>query len=203
MSRRKAIRKTALIIVCIIAGLGSGVVSALYFTGMIAGRVQLGEIVSIGGWTSNWAIGTDALDPYTRAWVARFGLLALRREEAVYFTTRTDRDGQRLDEACDYRISGGAMPGSWWSVTLYDESAFLPINQDEHLSVDATAVPQPDAWSAIISASRPEAGEQWISNKAAGKFDLTLRIYRPEAAFIADPQSTLQTPVVERLRCAK
>ena len=64
-------------------GLIGGLGSALTLSGLVSDRIRLGEVVEIDGWRSNWSIGTEAVDPYMKAWIARFGLFALRREEAV------------------------------------------------------------------------------------------------------------------------
>ena len=38
-----------------------------------------------------------------------------------------------------------------------------------------------------------------MSSRGAGRFDLTLRLYMPEAALIAAPQTALDPPRVERV----
>ena len=87
--------------------------------------------------------GSVDADPWTRARIALTGLLALTRDQAIYFTTQTDDSGARLREECRYRVTGGAMPARWWSVTVYADDDFLPQNEDDALSFDATEV-KPD-----------------------------------------------------------
>ncbi|MBA4768235.1 MAG: DUF1214 domain-containing protein, partial [Porphyrobacter sp.] len=103
------------------AGSLLGLGSALWLAGLWPQRSKMafGD-VDVGGWRSDFAIGSEAADPYTRARVARHGLLALAKTEAVYFTRATDDTGAPLREACTYILSGGTMPAGWWSVTLYD-----------------------------------------------------------------------------------
>jgi hypothetical protein len=156
--------------------------------------------VNIGGWRSDFAIGSEAADPYTRARVARHGLLALAKTEAVYFSRADDDQGEPLREACSYRLSGGAMPAAWWSVTLYDATSMLPANTDEALSVDAEQMGA-GAWSAVIAPTRPAGGGAWISSRDAGTFDLTLRLYVPSPALLAQPSAALDPPRIERLSC--
>lgn len=192
-----------------IIGAVTGIASALYMAGLWSTMKpqDFGDI-KIGGWFSDFAIGSDAADPYTRARVARHGLLALAKSEAVYFTTRTDKDGQPFSDTCTYSLTGGSMPAKWWSITLYNEDSYLPDNDDAALSVDATSV-QPGAdgsWSATISAQRPQSQgtedrPNWISSRNAGRFDLTLRLYEPEAALLDTPQETLKPPVITQLSC--
>ncbi|MDP3460692.1 MAG: DUF1214 domain-containing protein [Hyphomonas sp.] len=180
-----------------------GLGSALAAAGIVGPGMRLGGGVDVSGWTSDWTIGSAAANPWTRARVARHGLLALNKDEAVYFTRNTDNADARLTEDCTYRVSGGDMPALWWSVTLYDATSYLPANQDSALSFDQTKAGlegDEAAWSFVIAAEGPETGG-WVSSHKAGKFDLTLRLYKPAADLIADPEGVLTPPVIEKLSC--
>lgn len=182
-----------------ICGLGTALVAA----GIIGPGVRLGGNVETGSWSSDWTIGSEAANPWVRARVARHGLLALTKDEAVYFTRNRDEDGNRLSEACTYEVSGGDMPALWWSMTLYDGTSFLPRNTDNALSFDLTdagAGGSRDAWSFKVAAGQPQEGE-WVSSRTAGQFDLTLRLYKPSPDLISDPEGTLDAPRVKRLGC--
>ncbi len=144
----------------LIAGLTVGAVSALWMAGLLGGKPVDFAKVNIDGWVSDWSIGSAQADPYVRARVARHGLLALTKEEAVYFTKAVDDDGNRLSENCIYEVSGGAQDAYWWSITLYDGRSLLPMNTDLALSIDATLAANRygDApWSFTVSRERPEA----------------------------------------------
>lgn len=185
----------------ILAGSALGLGSALWLAGLWPeGRSLAFGNVDVGGWRSDFAIGSKAADPYTRARVARHGLLALAKTEAVYLTRTTDDAGAPLREACTYRLSGGAMPAGWWSVTLYDAASMLPANSDGALSIDASRAGA-GAWEAVIAAQRPEGADHWISSRNAATFDLTLRLYMPEPAVIETPTTALVPPRIERLTC--
>lgn len=187
----------------LIIGSGLGLSSALFMAGLWPGAKPLdfGD-VEVDGWRSDFAIGSKSADPYTRARVARHGLLALAKSEAVYFTRTTDDTGDLLREKCDYRMFGGKMPANWWSITLYDARSMLPMNEDKALSIDATSITgDPENWSAIIAAQPPNQQLDWISSRNAGNFDLTLRLYVPDEALIADPEASFTPPAIERLSC--
>lgn len=186
----------AMVLGCVI-GLGS----ALWMAGLWPeGRnFAFGE-VDVGGWRSDFAIGSDAADPYTRARVARHGLLALAKSEAVYFTRAVDDTGAPLREACTYRLTGGAMPAGWWSITLYDAQSMLPANTDDALSIDASRAGK-DAWEAVIGPTRPQGTAHWISSRGADTFDLTLRLYMPERALLDTPKAALSPPKIELTAC--
>ena len=186
----------------VVVGAIAGIGSMLNATGLLSSGASLGHTVAIDHWHSNFSIGTDAIDPYTKTWVARFGLLALRREEAVYFTTTVDENGDRLTERCSYLLEGGDLPGAWWSFTVYTSDGFLPENRDGRMSFDATAADGAESWSVILSPKAPIGSEPWISTANAGAFDVTMRIYLPDTAFITAPDKVLSAPVVTPLECA-
>jgi hypothetical protein len=176
-----------------------GSMSALVLSGL-AGSLRLGSEVDIGGWQSDFAVGSEAADRYTRARIARHGLLALARTEAVYFVRDVDDRGRALTNDCRYRVAGGDLPAEWWSITLYDGDSMLPANDDDALSVDATVLGE-GAWDAIIAPSRPDEQTPWISSRGAREFDLTLRLYLPEDELFENPQASLSPPSIARLDC--
>jgi len=180
--------------VVIAMGLLAGSGSALAW--MRQGMAPVGQ-----GWLGSRVTGSVDADAWTRARVALSGLLALNRSQAIYFVRKVDEAGRPLTERCRYRVSGGALPGRWWSVTAYAADNFLPVNDEGALSVDATRV-QRDAggrWQAIAAAQRPP-GASWISTRKAGNFDLTLRIYNPTPAAQAD-FGTIPFPQIQRIDC--
>jgi len=188
-----------------IGGLFIGGFSALWMGGMIPGGPTFGAAMDLDGWISDWSVGSENADPYVRARIARHGLLALTKQEAVYFIKDTDDDGELLSEACSYRVSGSAMPADWWSLTLYDGDSRLPMNEDAALSFDATKAaslaPGAADWQFLIAPTRQEQDNSgWVSSQAAGEFDLTLRLYKPAETLLADPK-TLVLPTIERLSC--
>ena len=202
-------RLAVLILAAAVLGLVGGLGSALTLSGLVSDRIRLGEIVEIDGWRSNWSIGTEAVDPYTKAWIARFGLFALRREEAVYFYTTVDAAGQPLDEECVYALDVDEQPGSWWSVTVYDGEGYLPKNADGRLSFDSTKAEDLGSRRVVLSAEMPEAGAEtgedngyWISTRNAGAFDVTLRVYQPTLVAIENPAQAFVLPPIKRLSCA-
>lgn len=191
-------------LVGLVLGALLGLGSALAAAGIVGPGVSLGGKIDVQQWTSDWTIGSSAANPWTRARVARHGLLALTRAEAVYFTRNADDAGDRLTETCDYRVRGGDLPAQWWSITLYNSESYLPDNTDNALSydlTDAAATVEPAAWSFVVSPVSSASGEGWVSSRGAGNFDLTLRLYKPQDGLIADPERVLQAPSIEKLGC--
>ena len=177
-------------------GLMAGLISGWWaITGGMGGQ-------NYSGWYGSSVTGSQDADPWLRARVAVAGLLALNKSQAIYFTRKTDDAGEPLREDCRYRVTGGALPGQWWSVTVYASDNYLPLNDDDALSFDATEV-KPNAagqWTAVLAPVRPADGEAWASTRKAGKFDITLRIYQPNAQAQGN-YASIPMPRVTKLDC--
>jgi hypothetical protein len=106
-----------------------------------------------GGWVGSKLAGSAAADPFTRALIAKGGLLALNRSETIYFTLTKDEHGRPLTQNCAYQLKGGAFPARWWSVTIYAADDFLPQNHDHAQSIDQTRAER-DAGGGWTAASR-------------------------------------------------
>lgn len=181
----------------IVAGIVLGAASA--WATLEVGANSFGE--HYGAWTHNRATGSAAAGPYTRAIIAKEGLLALSAREALYFNLTVDQDGRPLSEDCVYELSGGELDARWWSVTLYADDGFLVQNSDLAHSIDASRVrlSRDGAWRARISPVRGDA-PYWLSSRAAGReFSLTLRVYNPQRDFRASAETL---PALSRLSCA-
>lgn len=180
----------------IVAGLALGLGSAWWVVAKAGGRG-----VEVRGWSGSTVTGSADADPWTRAQVAVRGLLALTKDQAIYLTAKTDSAGRRLSEDCRYRVSGGPMPGRWWSVTVYAADNYLPMNDDDALSFDATEV-TPDAsgqWTALLAPNREGEGA-WASTRNAGSYDVTLRIYNPTPEAQAN-FGNIPVPTIVKLDC--
>jgi len=195
--------KTLLLwLLALLLGLAAGALSALWLSGWLTGATPLAGArdVELWGWRANWAVGSEAADPYTRAFIAKRGLLALNQSEAVYFARDVDSDGRPLSESCVYRLSGTDMPARWWSVTLYAADDYLAPNADGAHSVDASDYAVVESWSAAIAPERPDDAV-WLSSRGAGRFNLLLRLYNPRPELLQAPEDALRPPRVERVSC--
>ena len=180
-------------------GLIGGGVAALW---LVLGPLEMGG-AAVGPWRTNLLIGDADAGPMLRAVVARRGLMALNRSETVYFDATSDDDGRQLREDCRYRVSFTHEPETrWWSLTLYAADDYLAVNGDDAHSVTAehAAASAEDPMAALVASARPDLPSYWISSRNAGEFTLTLRLYQPSAAVIADP-TVADLPSIERLSC--
>lgn len=184
-----------------------GLAGAAAFLGVLLGlgsawwvleRAALFGAVEAGVWRGSMSVGAAEADPYTRAVVARVGLLGLTREEAIYFTASGDETGAALREACVYQLSGAAAPAGWWSITLYAADNYLARNADRAASIDQTRT-GPGDWTARVASDAQEG--HWISSRNAGDgFTLTLRLYQPAPSALSAPER-IQAPRIRLLEC--
>jgi hypothetical protein len=184
-------------VLAVLAGLIVGIGSAL----LVLGNGQLLGRSEKDYWFGNKNAGAAAADPYTRGIVANIGLLAMNRNESVYFHRYKDDHGAPLHEGCVYEMKGGKLPARWWSVTIYAADEFLPMNKDQASSLDATRIAgQADGtWTARLADDQAGAAN-WISTRSAGTFSLSLRMYNPEDAARDDPMS-IDYPSLKLLSC--
>jgi len=159
-----------------------------------------GSVERYGAWTHNRAAGSTAAGPYSRAIIAKEGLLALSAREALYFTLTRDENGRPLDEACIYELNGGDIDARWWSVTLYAADDYLARNNDHAASIDASSIAQSrTGWRARIAPVRGDT-DNWLSSRDARRgFSLMLRVYNPQRDFRA-AEETL--PALTTVSCS-
>lgn len=154
-----------------------------------------------GPWRVNLLAGSPQADPYTRARVAIGGLLALRRDETMYYVAVTDSAGRPLRSRCAYRVVGRPPPARWWSVTAYADDFFLFDDPRRRFGVNgATAPLDADGRFAFVTGPAPpqDAAAAWVPTPGDRGLLLTLRVYQPEAR-LHDAPLGLDAPSIEPL----
>ena len=184
-------------LLCAVAGIAAGSGAAVW----AVSKGGFGNQDEIGPWRSGTDFGSKHAGAYTRAIVARSGLLALPAREARYYTAAEDDSGRPLDGNCRYRVSGGDAGGAWWSLTLYGADNFLVPNAANIWSVGSAAMAPAErsAWTILVAPNRQPG--RWLPTGGVERFDLTLRVYLPgDGRRSKDPRERL--PRIERLSCA-
>jgi hypothetical protein len=169
-----------------------------------------------GPWRVSTLAGSPEADLYTRARVALGGLLALNREETMYYVAFHDSAGRPLRSRCTYRVSGRPPPARWWSVTAYAEDFFLFSNEARRYSVNGSTAAldaqgrfsfvsgpeRPVVLQAINtpgSEGTPPSGATWLPTPGDRGLLFTLRVYNPDPALVAAPGALRDAPTIERL----
>jgi hypothetical protein len=168
------LKNTLLTLLGLAIAIGGGGGSAWYVLNTQEG---VGAI-HIGPWTAFPDIGTPDADPYSKARVAREGVLTLGRAEGLSFVADHDSSGGPLKRECSYTIEGGFPAARFWTLYAADQS----------LDVIATGKPRPAALqsyqvlrkpdnSASISVSnRPHPGN-WLLTEGTGALYFVLTFY--------------------------
>ena len=178
-----------------------GLVSGASFAVHTVRAGALSSGVAIGPWKTGTDFGTVEAGAHTRAVVALSGLLALPAREARYYTASEDSAGQPLDGRCSYKVTGGLLPGRWWSLTLYDSAGYLAPNPAGIYSVEGAALTASErtGWTVEVSPQR-QAGH-WLPTGRLPQIALTLRTYLPPDGGRTNPASAT-LPSITKEHCA-
>lgn len=170
------------IIAVIIAAVAGGAIG--YFTvNPLLNLVTRLSTVRNGPWGTSLAAGSTSANPYLRAWIARHALLALRKEETIYFSAYVDDDGEPLRGDCDYKIEGEAPEARWWSITVYGQDDFLIPNEQGRYSWGSTEIGLNENGRFAIYLSRTPKEGNWLPTGGAKRLCLSLRLYNPGPAY--------------------
>jgi hypothetical protein len=155
--------------------------------------------VTVGAWKTNLRAGSTDADMYTRAAIALNGLLALGREETMYFVATHDDTGAALRAQCRYRITGKPPLARWWSVTAYADDLFLFDAPNGAYSLNGDTATLDNAGRfAFTTGPVVTDNSHWLPTPGKGGVLLALRLYNPEPALQAAP-ATLMPPTIARL----
>lgn len=182
------------------SAIGLGLLLGLSATALLLAQGGMSGGVSAGPWRTNLASGSPDADMYTRAVVARRGLLALSREETMYYTATTDSEGRPLTGNCDYRLRGNDLAARWWSITVYGSDSFLIPNEAGRYSLSQTTVARKPSGQYVIEIGARQLGRNWLPVHDGAPFDLTARFYNPDPAVHSAPEQALLPPI-ERVSC--
>ncbi len=120
---------------------------------------------------------TGDADPYARSHRSKAGKLLFGSAEGLAFIARVDDEGDRLDPACTYVISGLTPPARFWTLFATDLDD-QPLNPGEDLPAGQ------NSWSVLrgvdgsfrVSVSQNAQPGNWIALAANRPFKLVLNL---------------------------
>ncbi len=183
--------------ICLTLAIGTVLGLAATWATVIRGTTSIN--VSDGPWRTSLHTGSSEGGPYLRARIAVHGLLALSRQETIYYTAASDSDGHVLDGHCTYQIEGRDPPARWWSITAYGADDFLIPNTADRYSVSMNSVERRADGTFVVALSEAPVESNWIP-VAGPRFDVTIRLYNPQAAVVADP-AHVALPTIRKATC--
>lgn len=158
------------------------------------------QFVMNGPWRTSLATGSSEAGPYLRLVIALAGLLALDRNEAIYFSADTDSSGEPLLGSCTYKVSGITPQARWWSITAYGADFYLIPNDNKVYSASPASLSMAGDGSFSVIVGPESMADNWIPTGGVERFDLTLRLYNAGPEVAADPAG-IELPAITRVGC--
>ncbi len=191
------LKQSVLIALALSLAIGGGAASV----GWVLNTREGVGAVTVGPWTAFPDIGTPEADPYSKARVARDGMLALGRAEGLSFVAERDSDGGLLKRECTYRIEGFFPVGRFWTLYATDKAqTVLGSQSGRQPSLHSLEViRQPDNSVSIDVGTRAMPGN-WLAVSGVGEMALVLTLYdTPIAA--STGLSGIEMPRISRGQC--
>ncbi len=154
-------RVPLLVLLTLVIAFGGGIYATQYAIRYSAGF----GAISVGAWQAFPEAQTAQADPYARNHRAKAGQLLLGSAEGLAFSAISDSNGDRLDPACNYVVSGMIPPARFWVFNTADADGRpiatvrgLPyaysswtalFNGDGSVSFTVSAQAQPGNWLAV------------------------------------------------------
>jgi hypothetical protein len=183
----------AMIVVALAVGFGLS-----YFA---LGDGRLFGALRVGPWLAWPAIGATSPDPYTRAYLARSGVLPLGQGEGVTFTASGDSQGRPLDRSCRYRLEGTTPTAGFWTLQAVSLDGRNIAPPGMQLALQSRHVQRASDGSLLLYVSRTLAPYNWLEISGSGRFHLVLTLYDPSD--ISGSGLSVDTlPSIVRERCA-
>jgi hypothetical protein len=184
------------------------------FTLLVAAAVGLGATylvlkrdvafnsLTIGSWTAWPKTGTQDIDPYARASVARSGRLPLALGDGVMFLARRDSQGRVLDGRCEVTLSGITPQARFWTLTLYNPDGALVANAIQRQSFTSQEiVRRADGSFEIVMAPRANPGN-WLPTGGIERYVLALRFYDTSVGVSTKEGREIPMPVLRTRGCS-
>jgi hypothetical protein len=173
------------------------------------GKIETEARKPRGRLVNNWSIIIDRMGKYGtdylfRSVIAQVGLGANLPEDALYPSTRVDRDGAELAGSNRYTIhfAKGQLPpvGAFWSLTMYSAKRAFVDNRINRYAIgdrDKLTFNEDGSLTLYIQSESPgrEREPNWLP-ASRNEFNLVMRLYWPKKEIL---DGTWKPPAVERV----
>lgn len=185
-----------------------------FFTFLLAAAIGLGATwltltrgvafgsLTIGAWTAWPKTGSQDIDPYAHASIARDGELPIGIGDGVAFYARADDKGHEFDGRCAFALSGMTPPARYWTITLYNARGGLVANAiDRHGFTSQEIIRDVDGRFTITVAPLARPGN-WLPTGGIERFVLVWRLYDTPIGVATATMKEGPMPAVERKGCS-
>lgn len=174
--------------VALVLGLGSAWLGVTHGSSLV--------VTSAGPWRAWTQAGRPDADPYTKARMARGGLLPIVSGSAVEFVATADSDGDTLSSACIYEVAVQPIQALWWSIAIADGDGQRIANVAQRYAYNSQNLAvMPDGALRIAIGQAPQPGN-WLPSGDAGALRLTLTMFRPLGL---DRDGTIREEIMPRI----
>lgn len=172
---------------------------ATWFT--LTRGVAFGSL-TIGAWTAWPKNGSQDIDPYAHASIARDGELPIGIGDGVSFFARADDERHPFDGRCTFTLSGMTPPARYWTVTLYNLQGGLVANAiHRHGFTSEEIVRNTNGRFTITVAPQARPGN-WLPTGGIERFVLVWRLYDTPIGVATTTMQEGPMPAVERKGCS-
>ena len=190
-------RTVFLILATLAIAIGGGAASVWY---TLQAQEGIGAI-TIGSWTAYPNMGAPGADPYSKARIAREGILALGRAEGLAFFANRDAAGDALSRKCSYTIEGSMPPARFWTLFVADRSlAVLGGDRRRKPALNSLSMLRNPDNSFAVAIGPVAAPGNWLSISGDGPMVFVLTLYDTPVSGstgVAD----IELPQVLRIGC--
>jgi hypothetical protein len=159
-------------------------------------------VYNSNSWKTAKGIGSPDANALTRAVIAKIGLFANSKEEAIYFAAYPGNPDEDMYGDRYYRIiSKKPIQASWWAITLYNDRRFLVDNVENRYSFTTFNVVRERDGSFVIDVapSKPEGAKNWLPAPKGERIHVILRVYHPAPALYENIEA-YPLPVVREVK---
>jgi len=163
--------------------------------------VEIGTL-TIGAWTARPRIGTNEIDPYARAAVARSGELPIGAGDGITFSATADNAGKKLDGRCDVVVSGVTPPARFWTLTVYDTKGGLVANTLNRYGFTSQEVVRASDGSFTVRIAPRARSGNWLPTGGISRYQLLLRLYDTPVGVATRSQKDAPLPSITVEGCS-
>jgi hypothetical protein len=153
--------------------------------GVIVGHIMLTYSSQLynkkinSSWKTSFKIDKEEESVLEKAARTKIGVYALPNKEITYFIASNDENGNLLQSANNYKISGIAPTSKNWSITMYNENFFLVANPIVKYHFNGTSLNIKEGEPYTFTISKKRTSGNWLPSPKQGRFVLCYRIYLP------------------------
>jgi hypothetical protein len=198
-SRQRIVRRLSAIAATLVT-LAAGLAGGLALTSRLLDAAYVPGAARYGAWVLWPRAGAPDPDPYTAAFFARRGDIAMAPAEGLAFHAIKDDMGAPLTAACTYRIGGGIPAARAWSLTAYRPDGSLAENPARRNGLTSAEALGGTAQTEITVSFDPGPGN-WLPLPQSGPFHLVLRLYDTPLTAISAALDPDRLPRISRTDC--